>query len=104
MLNQITPVTNPQGRGWPIPRRAVQIINLPLGLLQSANISVKYFSDFYISYWTKNFSTCMSKNCASAAPSTLIVGPIPLRPNELMIEMLVPWLRVVETWSGYSFS
>jgi len=27
---QITPVTNPQGRGWPITRRAAQIINLLL--------------------------------------------------------------------------
>ena len=30
MFNQITPVTNPQGRGWPNTRRAVQIINLLL--------------------------------------------------------------------------
>ena len=30
MFNQITPVANPQGRGWPTTRRAVQIINLLL--------------------------------------------------------------------------
>jgi hypothetical protein len=30
MFNQITPVTTPQGRGWPTTRRAVQIINLLL--------------------------------------------------------------------------
>src|SRR5262245_22035602 len=30
MCNQITPVANPQGRGWPTSRRAVQIISLLL--------------------------------------------------------------------------
>src|SRR5262245_34329623 len=30
MFNQITPVANPQGRGWPTTRRIVQIINLLL--------------------------------------------------------------------------
>jgi CHAT domain-containing protein/predicted negative regulator of RcsB-dependent stress response len=30
VFNQITPVANPQGRGWPTTRRAVQIINLLL--------------------------------------------------------------------------
>src|SRR5262245_10683089 len=30
MFNQITPVANPQGRGWPTTRRVVQIINLLL--------------------------------------------------------------------------
>ena len=63
---------------------------------------MKHFSDFYISYGTKNFSTCVSKNYASTAPLTLIVGPTPLRPNELMVEMLFPWLKVIEICSGYS--
>jgi hypothetical protein len=54
---------------------------------------VKYFSYFYISYGTKNFSTCVSKTCASTPLSTLIVGSIELRPNELMVEMLFPWLK-----------
>jgi CHAT domain-containing protein/tetratricopeptide (TPR) repeat protein len=30
MFNQITPITNPHGRGWPTTRRAVQIINMLL--------------------------------------------------------------------------
>jgi CHAT domain-containing protein/predicted negative regulator of RcsB-dependent stress response len=30
VFNQITPVANPQGRGWPTTRRVVQIINLTL--------------------------------------------------------------------------
>src|SRR5262245_15018768 len=30
VFNQIIPVANPQGRGWPTTRRAVQIINLIL--------------------------------------------------------------------------
>jgi hypothetical protein len=30
VFDQITPVTNPRGRGWPNTRRAVQIINLLL--------------------------------------------------------------------------
>jgi len=30
VFNQITPVANPRGQGWPTTRRAVQIINLLL--------------------------------------------------------------------------
>jgi hypothetical protein len=64
-----------------------------LGLLQSPNISVKYFSDFYISYWDEEFLDMRVKDLCVYHAFDAYRRAYPLRPDELMVEVLFPWLK-----------